>query len=40
VKGKEETFRRPWSTTVFHVSQTDEVISTDVDLENSAGGAA
>jgi antirestriction protein ArdC len=31
---------RPWSTTVFHVSQTDEVISTDVDLENSAGGAA
>ena len=35
--GKDETFRRPWSTTVFHVSQTDEVISTDVDLENSAG---
>ena len=38
--GERESYRRPWSTTVFHVSQTDEVISTDVDLENSAGGAA
>jgi hypothetical protein len=24
--GKKETFRRPWTTTVFHVSQTDPVI--------------
>ena len=25
--GEKETFRRPWTTTVFHVSQTDEVRS-------------
>jgi hypothetical protein len=33
--GEKQTFRRPWSTTVFHVSQTDPI-----ETPRSIGGAA
>jgi antirestriction protein ArdC len=31
--GEKESFRRPWTTTVFHISQTDEIVA-------SRGGAS
>ena len=33
--GEKQTFRRPWSTTVFHVSQTDAI-----EAPYSTGGAS
>lgn len=35
--GEKSRWRAPRTTTVFHISQTDEVISTEVERENSAG---
>jgi antirestriction protein ArdC len=38
VTGKKSSFRRPWTTTVFHVSQTDSMLDATPENVPFAGG--